>query len=244
MGGRGRSSLRAPAVRSPAAQQRCGHLRLACHTENVTRVGGSFQGVSERFYVSLCFSGRIRPGAKEGVTRIPESSYYPHQPWASVASKRQHAKRGGGVGLATRGVVPPAGGVASGRGGVNAALRSSSPWPGSFNPARGVSAGRARGRPHRRVDPTPRSQLRGWGQRRRARGRPHRRVDPTPRSQLYRLGSTRGRRSQPRVPALVKVRGRVYRSLACEATRRANRVNIGFLISWKSADSLYIYITW
>ena len=219
MGGRGRSSLRAPAVRSPAAQQRCGHLRLACHTENVTRVGGSFQGVSERFYVSLCFSGRIRPGAKEGVTRIPESSYYPHQPWASVASKRQHAKRGGGVGLATRGVVPPAGGVASGRGGVNAALRSSSPWPGSFNPARGVSAGRARGRPHRRVDPTPRSQL-------------------------YRLGSTRGRRSQPRVPALVKVRGRVYRSLACEATRRANRVNIGFLISWKSADSLYIYITW
>ena len=73
-----------------------------------------------------------------------------------------------------------------------------------FNPARGVSAGRARGRPHRRVDPTPRSQLRAWGQRRRARGRPHRRVDPTPRSQLYRLGSTRGRRSQPRVPALVK----------------------------------------
>ena len=67
---------RGPAVRSPAAQQRCGHLRLACHTENVTRVGGSFQGVSERFYVSLCFSGRIRPGAKEGVTRIPESSYH------------------------------------------------------------------------------------------------------------------------------------------------------------------------
>ena len=33
-GGRGRSSLRAPAVRSRAAQQRCGHLRLACHTES------------------------------------------------------------------------------------------------------------------------------------------------------------------------------------------------------------------
>ena len=64
-----------------------------------------------------------------------------------MASKRQHAKRGGGVGLATRGVVPPAGGVASGRGEVNAALRSSSPWPGSI-PRVGSAPG-ARG-----VDPT------------------------------------------------------------------------------------------
>ena len=162
-----------------------------------TRVGGSFQGVSERFYVSLCFSGRIRPGAKEGVTRIPESSYYPHQPWASVASKRRRSRPRYAWGR------PPGGrsrlGPRWGQRRAQIVLAVA-----GVNPARGVSAGRARGRPHRRVDPTPRSQLRGWGQRRRARGRPHRRVDPTPRSQLYRLGSTRGRRSQPRVPALVK----------------------------------------
>ena len=80
-----------------------------------------------------------------------------------MASKRQHAKRGGGVGLATRGVVPPAGGVASGRGEVNAALRSSSPWPGSI-PRVGSAPG-ARG-----VVPTVELTLRpganstDWGQ--------------------------------------------------------------------------------